>query len=55
MADGTKAIAITRRRSKNGEWGGLVSLLKPPVVLLKGEVHGFLVSARAVMFPHINI
>ena len=51
LADGTKAIAITRRRSKNGEWGGLVSLLKPPVVLLKGEVHGFLVSARAVMFP----
>ena len=51
LADGTKAIAITRRRSKNGEWGGLVSLLKPLVVLLKGEVYGFLVSARAVMFP----
>ena len=51
LADGTKAITITRQRNSKERWGSFVKILRPPVVQMKSKVNGFLVSRRAVMFP----
>ena len=51
LADGKNAIAITRQMNSDGAWGGLVQLLRPPVIQLNNGVRAFLVSSQSVMFP----
>ena len=51
LADGRNAIAITRQMNSDGAWGGLVKLLRPPVIQLNNGVRAFLVSSQSVMFP----
>ena len=40
LADGSKAIIITRKEKENGKWGGFVKLLRPPIIKLKKNTCG---------------